>query len=86
LLWHHLFVGTHTDNMRDCVSKGRLRSVPPKLIGSQVGASKLCDDDVRTIRRIVAAGQSMQAVADRFGVNYKTVYRIVRGQQWTHVD
>lgn len=47
--------------------------------------SKLHDEDIRYIRRLVAAGYSQQFVGNLFGVNQVTISCIALGKTWTHV-
>lgn len=75
----HLFLGTHSDNMRDMLAKGRRRNLP----GDTNGNSKLTWSDVRAIRtRYAAGGISLKALATHYHVNTALVHRIVRGQIW----
>jgi hypothetical protein len=68
----HLFLGDHTDNMRDMHLKGRGRAI-------------LRVPDVHKIRRLRAQGMPRAAVAARFGVSIDAVKNITMGKTWKHV-
>lgn len=76
----HLFLGTHKDNTRDKIAKGRDKHATPERNG---GGGKLGWQEVRAIRGMYAAGEmSQQAIADKFGVSQILVSVIVRQKIW----
>lgn len=78
----HLFLGTNTDNMRDCSAKGRI-SRGPGFRGEGHFAAKLTEEAVRSIR---ASGELGVVLARRYGV-YPTLISMVRNRKiWTHVE
>lgn len=79
----HLFLGTHTDNMRDSETKGR--NSHPGLRGERHGSAKLTEADVRDIRRRVAAGENGRVIAEEKGISRTTVSQIASRQRWAHV-
>lgn len=78
----HLFLGTHADNMRDKVKKGRSASMP----GETNPSAKLTADEVRLIRRLCAAGASKKEVGSMFGVTGAAVALIVFRKNWQHIS
>lgn len=79
---HHLFLGTPKDNMVDAEKKGRL----VHYRGEQHANSKLTSDSVRYIRRAYpASGESLQSLAEQFGVSDTLVHQIVHGIGWEHL-
>jgi len=84
----HLFLGTHTDNMRDMVSKRRhaFHRDPTRIKrGRQHGAAKLADDKILSIRNLSKRGETQAAIARQFGISQGHVWRIVHGTRWAHV-
>jgi hypothetical protein len=81
----HLFLGTATDNMRDCIAKGRKR--PTDNRGSRHGMSKLTEQDVLRIRAmyIPHIRGLRAAIAQRFGVSVSAINQILWHQRWNHV-
>lgn len=76
----HLFIGTHLDNARDCMSKER------QARGSANGGAKIKESDVHEIRRLHATGTLSQTViGQRFGITQSAVSLIVIGKKWSHV-
>ena len=76
----HLFLGSHSDNMRDKVRKGRA-NIPN---GERHWSAKLDAVQVAEIRALYAEGRTtMQRLAWRYHVNRNTVRKIVRGLSWT---
>lgn len=82
----HLFAGTQSDNIRDCVSKGRHKGVPPLLRGSENGSSKLTEDQVREIRCARAEGQTYMRLGAHYGVSGTMIRDIVLRKKWRAVD
>ncbi len=83
----HLFLGTHTDNMRDAVMKGRVASRKTGTWSPGQGRMKLDDEAVRQIRAIYCMGfLGHQFLAHLFGVSNYTINSIVRRKSWKHVD
>lgn len=81
----HLFLGTHQENMRDMMAKGRWRGNPRK--GEESAVAKLTADDVRKIRRLrLEHGISLQRIADEFGVSRSSVTNIISGYTWRTVQ
>lgn len=77
----HLFVGTQRDNMRDCAAKWRTNA--PK--GEACRSAKLTEIAVAEIRQRYAAWNrkcSLRKLASEFGVDHKTIFRIVSGRGW----
>lgn len=68
----HLFLGTHTDNMRDASAKGRLSVTRPT-------AQKVTNEQVLEMKALRAAGWKLVPLAERFGVTKTLVSLIVRG-------
>lgn len=79
----HLFLGTHADNMRDALVKGRTSLVHHK--GSKHGRAKLTEAIVRDCRRRVAAGETHTALAREFGVSVGAIQHAVARITWQHV-
>ena len=80
-----LSLGTRSQNMQECSQRGRARIPKPEKLGEENGAAKLREVDVRSIRRLLAAGWRQRAIAERFGVSQQTVANIKSGKAWGHV-
>lgn len=77
---HHLFCGTHADNVKDKVSKGR------QLSGEDSPVSILTVDEVKEIRAVYNPGVvTQEELALRFGVSQTTISSVVRGCDWKTV-
>lgn len=77
----HLFLGTHTDNMRDCLAKGRF------YCGVRHQWAKLDEHAVRQIRAEYALpGANQYQIARRFGVQQGLISQIVNRRIWAHVQ
>lgn len=74
----HLREGTHLDNMKDMVSKGR----SPCNIGVRNPRSKLTEPQVLEILRRKESGP---ALAKKFGVTHVVIYDIRNGKLWGHL-
>lgn len=72
----HLFIGTHDDNMRDMVQKGRSYTGRGE---NKKGLAKLTDQQAEQIRTMKAP---QSAIAKLFGVSQKTISRIIRGESY----
>ncbi len=91
----HIFIGTRSDNMRDCSSKGRLRfenglkkAKGKRKIwhrGQANHAAKLTDADVSLIKSISPAYGRGAKIARHFGVSLTVVSGIWKGSRWSHV-
>jgi len=85
---NHLFLGTQTDNMRDCARKGRsaFQIHPEKIArGSNHPMRKLDEDKVSRIRQHYATTKESQyAIAERYGVCVMTINLIINRKIWTH--
>lgn len=77
----HLWLGTHQDNVRDRVKKGR--NGPRNSRGIKNGQAKLSEIEVLAILR---DARSQQAIADTYGIHQSTVSLIKRGKNWAHLQ
>jgi hypothetical protein len=76
----HLFLGTHGDNNRDTVSKGRWRK-GPNVHGEANCTAKLSNADVALIRAAPKRQVTAKQLAERFGVHPVHIYRIRAGKR-----
>ena len=83
----HLFLGTASDNLKDCSRKGRLGGIcTPERNGWSKGVGfKLSEQDVLRIRSLVASGVSRQAVAEQYRVGKYTIRDIVQRRTWKFI-
>lgn len=77
----HLFVGTHLDNMRDCVAKGR--NTNPVQRGEDSGTAKLTAVRVREIR--ARRGIPSRTLAAKYGVTPNTIRDVRSRRTWRHI-
>jgi len=73
----HLFLGTASDNMKDCVSKGRLDHR-----GKRNSNAKLTEALIREIR---STALTQRKLAAKFGVSEANIYYIQKGLTWGEV-
>lgn len=71
----HLYIGTRADNTRDRNERMRSRG----------GNQKLCAEQVRAVRRALAAGGTLEGVAAEFGVSDSTISNIRQGYSYRWV-
>ena len=92
----HLFIGTHKDNMRDGVLKGRFRSGKNHPVhycsqnvhkGEDNPKSKLKTSDIVYIRFLYDFHKYNQKELSKiFGVNNRSISNIVNRKSWKHVS
>lgn len=76
----HLFVGTQTENMIDCVNKKR------HSFGERNGLTKLSDKKVMHIKILLKDKKlTFKEIAAKFGVDATTVFKIKKGKTWKHL-
>jgi hypothetical protein len=80
---HHLFLGTHSDNMADMKNKGRGAIAP----GESHWGHVLTDEQVRAIKTKLATYKRglCGQLASQYGVSRATVSLIKNGQTWKHI-
>ncbi len=49
------------------------------------GNRKLDGEAVREIKRLLASGESVRKVRERFGISETATYEIKRGIRWAHI-
>jgi hypothetical protein len=85
----HLFLGTHTDNVRDAAKKGRLSLQEKGRIqrarGSRHSQAKLTEADVLQIRRDRARGVPIRVLAIRYGCSGTCITYVETRRNWAHV-
>ena len=74
----HLYLGSHTDNMRDCMDRGRVA----RGERNGRGGAKLTERSVLAIRRRLAAGATQRSLAAEYGVSQPTISFIKTGDHW----
>lgn len=74
----HLFLGTHQDNMRDKIAKGR--AAGPR--GTRCPHARLNEEQVRNIRQELSAGAGHRQLARKYGVNHQAIGKIERRESW----
>lgn len=81
---NHLFVGTRTDNMQDCIKKGRNR---PRR-GEDNPWARLTEDQIPLIRnaykKVGRHGNGVE-LARQYGVSKQTILAIVHRKKWSHI-
>jgi hypothetical protein len=84
---HHLFAGTHADNMADMRRKGRDNHPGgTRNAGSVNGQAKLTDADVRAMRRAhVVTKIPTITLAKQFGVSHVAAWYVVHRVTWKHI-
>lgn len=75
----NLFWGSKADNSADMVSKNRQKR------GSEIVQSKLSEDDVREIKRMLLRGENQYKIAKQFNVTQSNISMISTGQIWRHI-
>lgn len=79
---HHLFIGTHQDNVDDREKKGRNKL--PHSLGEQHGQHKLTESDIREIRKLYASGNhSYYTLSNIYGVSFGNIRNIVKRKIWS---
>lgn len=78
----HLFLGSHKDNVADCVRKGRRA---PPIRGSSNKSAKLKESDIPQIRALLSQGVRQRDTGRLYGVSQATILHINQGKAWAHV-
>jgi len=73
----HLFLGTHSENMRDMVVKGRHRR--PDVTGLHNGRARLTPEQVAEIRQ---SQQRHKRLSEQYGVSVSHISAVKRGLVW----
>lgn len=82
----HLLLGTHADNIRDMVERGRARGGNSNLKGEDNGNSKLTKKQVKEMRELWDSGLfTRRTLGQFFGVNGRYTRRITNYELWKHI-
>ena len=77
----HLFLGTHLDNARDSVLKGRRGG----QFGKQGPRAILTNIQVWKIRLMLSKKITQEKIAECFGIARRTISDIKTGKSWSHL-
>lgn len=78
---NHLITGTHLDNTRDKMERGRHRTP----IGVDHCRAKIDETAVLHIRQLRASGYTYKEIGDGYGISKTAVAMIATGETWKHI-
>lgn len=80
----HLFLASHTENMKDMKIKGRTSLC--KNFGEKNGNSKLTSENVESIRRLASSSENhyglMKSICETYNISKATLYRVISYKTW----
>jgi len=76
----HLKLGTLSENSQDMMRSKR------QAMGTKNGNSKLTEEDVKFIKKMIAKGKPYPLIAELFDVHRDAISNISRGITWKHVE
>lgn len=79
----HLEIGTHADNSRDMMVRGRHRTNPDR--GEDQYNALFTEKQVLEIREKARASVALSDIAKEYGAKPHTIFAIVRGASWRHL-
>lgn len=79
----HLFLGTHLDNSKDKIAKGRART--GDQTGERNARAVLTEKEVLCILRLVRTGLNNCEIGYLFGVTHSMISAIRLNKAWRHV-
>lgn len=79
----HMFLGTQADNLTDMRAKGRWKATP--RFGVDNPRAHFTDDEIVTIRRRFAQGETCSHISRHFSVYPSTISSIVKRHTWKHI-
>ena len=79
----HLELGTYKDNMKDMVDRGHSGRTHNNGISN--GRSKLSEQDVKEIKKLIASGIKHKEIAGIYSVDRSQVSKIRLNKTWKHV-
>lgn len=77
----HLYLGTHKDNMRDMIEKGRGNMLP----GERNQNAKLKNAYIPEIRKLYGEGWSQREITEKYSVAQTTIGRALRGVSYSKI-
>lgn len=77
----HLFLGSHSDNMKDKALKGRAKGAHD---GEEHPFAKLTVKKVKEIKQLIADGERTYILARNYGVSQSTICDIKYKRAWRH--
>ena len=75
----HLFLGTRSENMQDCIKKQRFD------VGEKHYIAKLTEKEVKEIREKRMRGYQYNWLAEEYGISQESAFDICRKRTWKHV-
>lgn len=81
----HLLQGTHLDNIRDCIERGRFVFFKNGK-GELSNRSVLTEVDVAAIRLRIGNGSNNTEISHDYNVTHSTISAIRRGKTWKHLQ
>lgn len=81
----HLYAGDWTDNVQDCLRRGRYVAGGKPHLGERNGNAKLTEKQAREIRSRAAHGELLVALAAAFGLCISAIDRLVHRRSWRHL-
>jgi ABC-type sugar transport system ATPase subunit len=77
---NHLSIGSHDENMIQRNERDR------QIKGSNLHMSKLTEDKVVVIKKLLSENYTLQEIANMFNVHFSVIGRIKQGKTWKHVE
>lgn len=81
----HLFLGTHKDNTRDMLAKGREANGCLIVRGETVHTARLKEHQIPEILAAAAAGERQRSIARRYDVSAGTIFMVIHRLSWKHI-
>lgn len=82
----HLFPGTALENSLDAAAKGRFSKDTFRKKGDENRGNKLTEAKIRWLWREYNKGRSVKQIADYLKVGSTTVYDVLKGRTWAHIQ
>jgi len=83
----HLFLGTHSDNSKDCARKNRcnLQRTKERPKGQTHSHAKLTNEDVLLIRNVLHKTMPTKEIALKYNIGKDAITRIINRKTWDHL-